>query len=94
MKREKNKGKERRDPERQQEICKKSKEKHLKERQGVGGKLFITAHAAYFISIWEKFHSASSSRSHQNLSYSGLRNCYMERKTTNFKSYNTKMIIM
>lgn len=31
-KREKGKGKERRDPERQQEILKKSKEKHLKER--------------------------------------------------------------
>lgn len=60
------------------------KEKHLKDRQAVRSKLFVTAHAAYFSSICDKFCSMPSSRSHQNLSqpYSEIKELLHWKKNT------------
>lgn len=73
------KSKERRNPERQprQRVKK-------KDRQAVRSKLFVTAHAAYFSSICDKFCSMPSSRSHQNLSqpYSEIKELLHWKKNT------------
>lgn len=52
-----------------QRDAQKSKQKHLREWKGVGGRIFITVQPAYLAQTWDKFCSVSSSRSHQNWNY-------------------------